>query len=463
VKPRRLVAVVGGGPAGLAAAYRLSEDPNCEVLLLERAPRLGGLAAGMQRDGMRLDFGPHRLHAAADPEVLADLRGLLGDELETRTRRGLIHLNGKYLPFPPNARTLVGLGPVTLVRATLGMLLARGDRRPPATYADAVTRAVGRPLYRLFYGPYARKVWGLPGEAIAVEQAARRVNQRGFGDFLRLILTGGASKTFLYPRGGFGRIPEVYAQALARRPNVHLSCASEIGAVQMVGDRIQRLEYEHEGRPTAVEPEQVVWTAPLRDLAALANVCPPAAQAAAASLRMRAVVIAYAQVARPSIGSADTYYYPEARFPFNRVMEQKRFSAELVAADRTVLVMDLACDPQDERFTASDDGLLGEIGPALEAANLVRRSEITAFWSVRFRSAYPIYGLETAGELAVAHAWADGIVNLWLAGRQGLFLHNNTHHSLLMGYRAAAAIRGGVERDRWLQEVATFADFTVAD
>jgi hypothetical protein len=100
---------------------------------------------------------------------------------------------------------------------------------------------------------------------------------------------------------------------------------------------------------------------------------------------------------------------------------------------------------------------------ALPGARLVRRAEVADFWSVRFRSTYPIYGLETAARLAAAHTWADAVANLSLAGRQGLVLHNNTHHSLLMGSRAAAAIRGGGDRTAWLQEVATLADFTVAD
>jgi protoporphyrinogen oxidase len=178
---------------------------------------------------------------------------------------------------------------------------------------------------------------------------------------------------------------------------------------------------------------------------------------------MRAVVIAYVLVSRDVVGQADTYYFPEARFPFNRVMEQKQFSRALVPGNRTVLVMDLPCDPDDERFAAPDETVLAEIAPALEAAKLADRREITACWTVRFRSAYPIYELDTAARLTAAHAWADGVDNLWLAGRQGLFLHNNTHHSLLMGYRAAAAIQAGADRADWLREVASFADFTVAD
>ena len=53
--------------------------------------------------------------------------------------------------------------------------------------------------------------------------------------------------------------------------------------------------------------------------------------------------------------------------------------------------------------------------------------------------------------------------NLWLTGRQGLFLHNNTHHSLLMGYLAADAIAAGAPREAWRSQTAQFAAFRVAD
>ncbi len=455
--------VVGGGPAGLAAAYRLSEDPDRAVLLLERSPRFGGLAAGMTRDGMRLDFGPHRLHSAADPEVLADLRALLGDELELRTRRGQIFLNGRYLPFPPTARTLLELGPVTLARAEASLARARLHRRPPRSYAEAVSQAVGPALYRLFYAPYAEKVWGLPGELIAVEQAARRVNQRGPLDLLRTFRRAHPSRHFLYPRGGFGRIPEAYVGVLRQRPNVRLCAGAVIQGLLLDRGGVREVVYEHGECRATVAPEHVVWTAPLSDLVRLADAAPTPVREAVAGLQMRAVVIAYAQLARDAVGIADTSYFPESRFPFNRVMEQKRFSAETVPGERTVLVMDLACDPDDGRFTATDDAIREEVVPALEAAGLAHRDEITDFWCVRFRAAYPVYTADTAARLSTVRDWADAIGNLWLAGRQGLFLHNNTHHSLLMGYRAAAAIRGGGNRAAWLRELETFADFTVAD
>ncbi len=54
----RRVIVVGGGIAGLAAAYRLSKSPGVEVELLEAAPRAGGAIATVKEDGCLLEQGP---------------------------------------------------------------------------------------------------------------------------------------------------------------------------------------------------------------------------------------------------------------------------------------------------------------------------------------------------------------------------------------------------------------------
>jgi squalene-associated FAD-dependent desaturase len=50
--------VVGGGLAGIAAALRLA-DGGCEVVLLEKRPRLGGAAFSFTRDGLSVDNGQH--------------------------------------------------------------------------------------------------------------------------------------------------------------------------------------------------------------------------------------------------------------------------------------------------------------------------------------------------------------------------------------------------------------------
>ena len=134
----------------------------------------------------------------------------------------------------------------------------------------------------------------------------------------------------------------------------------------------------------------------------------------------------------------------------------------MAPADRTVLGLDIACDPDDDVWNATDDQLLQRVLPALEAARLADRRDVVEVFSRRFRSAYPIYDLQAAERLAIAQSWLARIDNLWCIGRQGLYLHNNTHHSLLMGYRAAEAILVNA-RASWPAALAEFSTFRVAD
>lgn len=458
--------VVGAGPAGLAVAYRLAQRSDVEVVVLERAPTLGGLAAGFRHGDYILDFGPHRLHPATDPTVLADLRRLLGDELELRPRRGQIRLDGRYLPYPLGPVALRRLGLGRLLHLGVGMVAARLARRcdAPISYEAYLKARFGTPFYQLFYGPYAEKVWGLPGHAIAADQAARRVNQRGLTDLLGLALGRGVGHWYFYPRGGFGRIPAVYAAAIAAAPSATIVAPTTVQAVQWRPGEIRAIWHGQSGGASRIDIDHLVWSAPVPELVRrLDPPAPSAVQAAVSRLRYRAVVLCYIALAVPRVGLADTYYFPEQRYPFNRVIEQKNFSQRMVPPDRTVLGLDLACDPDDPVFNASDDQLRDLVLPALVEAGLVQVDQVIEVFSRRFYHAYPVYDHGYKAALREILTWLADFPNLWLIGRQGLFLHNNTHHSLLMGYRAAEAIIAPNGRTLWPARLAEFATFRVAD
>jgi protoporphyrinogen oxidase len=230
------------------------------------------------------------------------------------------------------------------------------------------------------------------------------------------------------------------------------------------GPAVTRVRYGRGGSAHAAEAEHLIWTAPLPEL--IRRLDPPApaeVQKAVARLRHRGVVLCYVALGVPRVGEADTYYFPERRFPFNRVIEQKNFGPEMVPAGRTVLGMDLACEPDGDLFGASDAELASRVVPALEEAGLARRSDVVEVFSRRFRHAYPVYDLDYAPALERAMDWLGAFSNLWLAGRQGLFLHNNTHHSLLMGYQVADAIAAGGRREDWEAALADLAGLRVAD
>src|SRR5688572_32285972 len=94
------IVILGAGPAGLGAAFQLTRRKLARVTLLEQNTWVGGNAGSFELAGMRVDYGSHRLHPACDPEILADIRALLGDDLLDRPRHGRIRLSGKWIHFP---------------------------------------------------------------------------------------------------------------------------------------------------------------------------------------------------------------------------------------------------------------------------------------------------------------------------------------------------------------------------
>ncbi len=412
-----------------------------------------------------LDFGPHRLHRSIDQIILADLRSFPGIDLALRRRHGLIRVNGRFLPYPIGPSSLPGLGAAMVVRLATGAVAARllRTKRPTDSYESRLCSRVGRPLYELFYGPFAEKVWGRPGTEISADQADRRVNQRGLGDLLRALLGRGSARHYLYPKGGFGRITDAYAAALRRSPGVRLIREAQVEKLGWSDDRITDVTWRDVTGEHTTPVEHLVWTAPLPEILRRMDPKPPETVTDAANgLVYRSVVMCYVAFRKPGVGFADTYYFPERRFPFNRVIEQKRFSQDMIPADRTVLGMDLACEPDDATYQSSDKELGALVVPALAQAGLARSDEVIEVFSRRLRTAYPIYTRGYATDLGVAESWLSRFENLWLLGRQALFLHNNTHHSLLMGYRSADAIGSG-NRSGWVDSMAALSSQMVED
>jgi oxygen-dependent protoporphyrinogen oxidase len=114
------VAIVGGGIAGLAAAYELSRR-GVSFVVLERAPRAGGVIFSEEIDGFTIDGGPDAL-LIQKPEAIALCREIgLGDRLVSTKppRIAYIQRGGRLHALP--AASVLGIptriGP--FVRTTL--------------------------------------------------------------------------------------------------------------------------------------------------------------------------------------------------------------------------------------------------------------------------------------------------------------------------------------------------------
>ena len=101
---KKRIVVLGGGPAGLACAMYLLErkDLEAEVKVIESNSYVGGISSSFSEQGLYFDYGSHRLHPHSTPEVLEDIKELMGSSLILRPRNGRIGLDRKFVKFPLN-------------------------------------------------------------------------------------------------------------------------------------------------------------------------------------------------------------------------------------------------------------------------------------------------------------------------------------------------------------------------
>lgn len=155
----RHVVVLGAGPAGLSAAWKLV-DAGIRVTVVEAEGTVGGMAATQvfqSRQGeFRFDYGGHRF-LTKNPELLSFVEQLLGDDLLYAERSSVIRYCGQTYEYPLAFDNLLKNAPWPLLLGALKDLVWRMIRPPRQTlpddqmsFADWIIARFGPTLYHHF-------------------------------------------------------------------------------------------------------------------------------------------------------------------------------------------------------------------------------------------------------------------------------------------------------------------------
>ncbi|HEX6328284.1 MAG TPA: FAD-dependent oxidoreductase [Jiangellaceae bacterium] len=457
--------VLGAGPAGLAAAWRAAQR-GLKVTVLERAERVGGLAASFEVAGMRVDHGSQRLHPSTPPGLLADLHGLLGDDLQLRPRRGRLRVADRWVGFPLRASELARRLPRPMLARIAAESATASLRRPTGdSYAAVLQAGLGRTLYEELYGPYALKLWGLAGERISGEQARRRVSAntpwKVAARMVRHRPDDGRGEMFYYPRRGFGQIVEALAEA-ATAAGAQIRLEAEVDSVRVIEDEVVVTTQDGD----VVAGGHAFSTLPLPQLA---RICRPAPSLSdmesAARLRYRAMLLVYVVHDGGRWTPYDAHSIPGLETPITRISEPANYRDSAAdPRDRSVLCAEIPCSMTDELWGMDDESLGDVVDEALALTGLPKVNRITVE-TKRLGQVYPIYRVGFEEHLGAIDHWSRMLRRVVSFGRQGLFVHDNAHHAMQMGYDAVDALRddGRFDRYAWTAARERFTQHIVED
>ena len=220
------IVIIGGGLAGLAAAYKLCESND--VVIIEKDNNLGGMAASYHIDDYYIEKYYHHIFES-DTEILQLIKELgLDNKLEWLCSSTGYFVDGKAYPmntpfeilrFPP-------LSFFDIIR--LGMLVVRAkfikDTTPydDITAADWIRKVAGKTVYENFFVPLLKSKFGSNSNRVSAAWLLGRVQIRSN--------RGTHGEKLGYMRGGFNALVDAIKQFIVKSGGIiKTNCtASEI-------------------------------------------------------------------------------------------------------------------------------------------------------------------------------------------------------------------------------------------
>jgi protoporphyrinogen oxidase len=450
--------VLGGGPAGLAAAWHFTQR-GAPVVVLESEPLVGGLCATHVRGEYRFDLGGHRF-VSADHELTAWLERLLGDDLLTARRRSLVLHEGRRFDYPLDARDLLAnLGWRENARALAGYARARIARRlastPDTTFEDWVTARFGKPLYDTFFGPYTEKLWGIPPREISSDWARERISLLHLGDAAARLLglprppIRTYAREYRYPRLGMGQLYEAIGHEVTKRGG-EVRTGARVTGLDTTAGLVTGVRLSSSRGAERIPARAVVSTIPLPDLVRYLG--GGASASPRTRLRFRSLVFLNLMLERETLGDFTWMYVASRRLRISRIQQPNRRSPAMAPPGRTSAMLEIPCDAGDAIWDASVAELSAIAARELDELG-VGVGEVRDAFVVRVEHGYPIYHL---GYEADRQALLDEVLrfdNVRTAGRQGLFRYVFMDAAMQMGTLAARQLETGEGSGRLIDAI----------
>lgn len=450
------IAVIGAGPAGLTAAYLLSEEIGKSLASLdvyESEDDVGGMCRSIQLWDQTVDLGPHRFFSQ-DKNINELWLTIVKDEYRLVNRTTRIYYKKHYFDYPIRAlNALSGLGMLEASRCILSYLKQKiFPLRDLSSFESWVTQRFGKRLYIIFFKTYSEKLWGIPCAELDSDFASQRIKKLSLFEAIRNAVSSKNNKhatlvdQFAYPLNGTGSVYRKMSEVIIKNGGkIHLE--TRVSSVQSIQDNSLQLSFEN----GAVEHyDHVISSMPITQLIERMNLVPNTVRQASRALRFRNTILVYVAVNNQELFRDQWLYIHEPGVRVGRITNFRNWVPEIYGNQNTsILCLEYWCNSEDELWQANDGSLKELAMQELHVIGLAGKKEIQASSIYRIPHSYPVYFMNYMEELRHLQQFLSKISSLHIIGRYGAYKYNNQDHSILMGMRVAENILRNTGHDLW--------------
>ena len=368
------IVIIGAGPTGLGAAWRLQELEHKNWAIYEKNGHVGGLAASfVDEKGFTWDVGGHVLfsHYAYFDNLIDHL---LGEEYLTHMRESWIRIVDRWVPYPfqNNIKYL----PNDMVYACLaGLMDCYCLQDAPADHFRAwMQNTFGSGIVKYFMEPYNEKVWAYPLHEMSKDWIAERVSVVNAKRVLKNVVLNrddvswGPNSTFRFPlKGGTG---EIFRRMVPHIED-HLFLNKEAGCIDL-----SRKVIEFSTGPV-VPYDILINTMPLDIFVHLCTDSPEVIIKEAGKLVHTSGLIIGLGFRQKIDNQRCWMYFPEYNAPFYRATNFSNYSFNNVPAGDTERYYSLMSEVSYSQFRPADKkGILEETTKGLIQSGVIAEDDV---------------------------------------------------------------------------------------
>lgn len=462
---KKSIIIIGAGPAGLSAAYKLTQAGH-KVTVFEAGEHAGGLARSFELWGQIVDCGPHRFFSS-DKIVNDFFYEVVKDDFIKVNRLTRIYYKYKFFFYPlkvSNVLSNLNVFEVFSILWSYGMQRLNPIKNPQ-TFEEWVVNKFGRKLFNIFFKNYSEKLWGIPCSRIDADWAAQRIKNFSLLEAVKAALFGDANKKhktlvdeFAYPTHGTGMIYSNMADAIVKFGG-EVKMKTPVKKVLINNNKALGVELMNGEQLMA---DEVISTMPLTLMVKeLANV-PAEVTEACNKLYYRNTILVYLEVDAIDLFPDNWIYVHNPDVKHGRITNFRNWSPQLYGDKKTtILCLEYWCFNEDEIWSKDDKSFTEMASDEVRRTGLVKGdTKILNSYILKLPRCYPVYETGYMKHLSVIKNYLDQVEQLRVIGRYGSFKYNNQDHSILMGLLAAKEINEGSNQHLW--NVNTDSDYQEA-
>lgn len=490
---KQTAAIIGGGPAGLTAAYEFVKHSDIVPIVIEMSEFWGGISRTENHNGNRIDIGGHRFFSKS--EIVMDwwqeILPIYSEEssvniayqnqskkiqienkkstidkdniLLVRKRKSRIFFNKKFYDYPISLsfQTILNLGFFNTF--LIGLSYTKAVFFPikkQISLEHFFINRFGNRLYKTFFKDYTEKVWGVPCSEISSEWGAQRIKglsvTKTLTNAVKTIFKNSKSdlsqkntetsliEYFLYPKFGPGQMWETVAEK-AKNEGAILKQNSKIIAINIENNKVNSVILENRltKEIETIACDYCISTMPIQELIkGLSCPVPIKVKEVANGLVYRDFVTVGLLLDKINFKLEDNWIYiQESYVKVGRIQVFNNWSPFMVNDENKFWIgLEYFCNETDEIWSYSESEMIQFASDEMIQLGFINSVDTVLDAKViKVPKTYPAY-FGSYSEFNQIRNFTDAIDNLFLVGRNGMHKYNNQDHSMLTAMQAVQNI-----------------------